>query len=179
MNVHCGLFRNLVFVQSVDAVPLSDDVLSLQTLRVLQGWRSGVEELGHKFSAGPRLQTQRVSGATWLRKRQLGDQNKQVRQTWTQNMCVCVFNVASQTDFHMKSITLHSKPPSKPISTRQSAFQSGTAADYYKSMSTMAEKTSVWENRKYDAACPGCALPLWGSSQHWHCENRRIMEMDD
>lgn len=59
----------------------------------------------------------------------------------TQN--VCVFNMASQTDFHMKSIALHLKPPSKPIYTRQSAFQSGTAADYYKSMSTIAEKTSI------------------------------------
>lgn len=112
MNVHCGLFRNLVFVQSVDAVPLSDDVLSLQTLRVLQGWRSGVEELGHKFSAGPRLQTQRVSGATWLRKRQLGDQNKQVRQTWTQNMCACLMWHHKQIFTWKASLFIRSPHPS-------------------------------------------------------------------
>lgn len=76
-------------IWSVDVVPLSGDVLSQQVLWVSQGWRSGVEELGHEFGTGPRLQTQRICGATWLCKCQLGNQNRQVRQTWNPE-CVCV-----------------------------------------------------------------------------------------
>ncbi len=91
MSINCRIILNQEIIWSVNVVPLSGDVLSLQVLWVSQGWRSGVEELGHEFSAGPRLQTQRVCGATWLRKCQLGDQNRQIRQTWNPEcVYVCV-----------------------------------------------------------------------------------------
>lgn len=52
----------------------------------------------------------------------------------TQNVCVCVCSIWHHkcTDYGIKKITLHLKPPYKLIYTRQSGIQSGTAADYYK-----------------------------------------------